>query len=415
MRACVRSYPPNFIKQGDVFIYTFFNYYCYFVQVPEETADILKRNNFQWEYRGVIKVKGKQPMTTYFIIGGGDHTLESSGIISLDHIKVVDEQAVSFPKKIKIGKTGKDIELCEINGNSLHSGPKPLNTAICNGAASSHLAVERCTADLSKDKVVTVNNVESDPSMQKECTQNVTESRKEHGNNVTECCEKKEENVTESHEKNEKNVTESQESEKNLLTVDRVEENVTESKKSDLSANEQCDLKSQRDPSLTKQCGKEDILNIDEVKCKNSDTESEQTGKHISKEEPHTLRITVPSVSAKHESEPNISERCKNEQDVRRKSKSETNLTIITCKAIPSSGKTTCNKTDGKNGLKLQNTDVKPVNCFKTKITCNGLEPSKYDEFCEKSCEHERVIVGNTEVIMRKSVRMKDNDLEQTT
>lgn len=365
-------------------------------------------------------------MTTYFITGGGDHTLESSGIISLDHIKVVDEQIVSSPKKVKIGKTGKDIELCEINGNSLHSGLKTLNTAICNGAASSHLVVEKHTTDLSKDMVVTVNDVKSDSGMQKECTQDVTESHKEHGKNVTESCEKNEyhvteshekneENVTESHKKSEKNVTESQEKENSLITADRVEENVTESRNGDLSANEKCDLKSQKDSSLTRQCGKEDRLNIDEVKRKKSDTESEQTGKPISKEEPHTLRVIDPSVSAKHESEPNISDRCKNEQDVRRKSKSETNLTIITCKAIPSSGKSTYNKTDGKNGLKIQNTDVKPVNCFKTKISCNGLEQSKYDEFCEKSSEHERVTVGSTEVIMRKSVRMKDSDLEQTT
>ena len=44
--------------------------YIFFLkQVPEETAEILKRNNFVWEYRGVTKVKGKPPMKTYFITG----------------------------------------------------------------------------------------------------------------------------------------------------------------------------------------------------------------------------------------------------------------------------------------------------------------------------------------------------------
>ncbi|KAK3584553.1 hypothetical protein CHS0354_030558 [Potamilus streckersoni] len=42
------------------------------IQVPEETAKILIRSNFKYEYRGVINVKGKPPMTTYFILPDRD-------------------------------------------------------------------------------------------------------------------------------------------------------------------------------------------------------------------------------------------------------------------------------------------------------------------------------------------------------
>ncbi|KAL3859779.1 hypothetical protein ACJMK2_009973 [Sinanodonta woodiana] len=42
------------------------------IQVPEETAKILIKSNFKYEYRGVINVKGKPPMTTYFILPDSD-------------------------------------------------------------------------------------------------------------------------------------------------------------------------------------------------------------------------------------------------------------------------------------------------------------------------------------------------------
>ncbi|KAL4234423.1 cAMP biosynthetic process [Mactra antiquata] len=50
------------------------------IQVPEQTAEILKNNNFTWEYRGMIKVKGKPPMTTYFITGQADDISHSPNI-----------------------------------------------------------------------------------------------------------------------------------------------------------------------------------------------------------------------------------------------------------------------------------------------------------------------------------------------
>lgn len=37
------------------------------LQVPENTADILREAGIDCEYRGIIKVKGKEPMKTYFI------------------------------------------------------------------------------------------------------------------------------------------------------------------------------------------------------------------------------------------------------------------------------------------------------------------------------------------------------------
>ncbi|XP_060564084.1 adenylate cyclase type 2-like isoform X2 [Ruditapes philippinarum] len=70
------------------------------VQVREETAEILKRQNFKWEYRGVIKVKGKEPMTTYFITGIQDDsdplitspvTINDPAIISPDQINIENE------------------------------------------------------------------------------------------------------------------------------------------------------------------------------------------------------------------------------------------------------------------------------------------------------------------------------------
>ncbi|XP_055955561.1 adenylate cyclase type 2 [Patella vulgata] len=38
------------------------------IQVPEHTAELLKSSHFQIQYRGIISVKGKEPMKTYFIL-----------------------------------------------------------------------------------------------------------------------------------------------------------------------------------------------------------------------------------------------------------------------------------------------------------------------------------------------------------
>jgi hypothetical protein len=37
-------------------------------QVPEKTAMILIEAGFQNEYKGLTKVKGKEPMKTYFVL-----------------------------------------------------------------------------------------------------------------------------------------------------------------------------------------------------------------------------------------------------------------------------------------------------------------------------------------------------------
>ncbi|WAR11788.1 ADCY2-like protein [Mya arenaria] len=50
------------------------------IQVPEKTAEILQDAGFKWEYRGKIKVKGKPPMTTYFIIANPDHSIRASHV-----------------------------------------------------------------------------------------------------------------------------------------------------------------------------------------------------------------------------------------------------------------------------------------------------------------------------------------------
>ncbi|XP_052232628.1 adenylate cyclase type 2-like isoform X2 [Dreissena polymorpha] len=60
------------------------------IQVPEATAQILMRKGFAWEYRGITKVKGKQPMTTYFITSSCDRTILSS-VVSLDRIQILNE------------------------------------------------------------------------------------------------------------------------------------------------------------------------------------------------------------------------------------------------------------------------------------------------------------------------------------
>ncbi|XP_053401460.1 adenylate cyclase type 2-like isoform X2 [Mercenaria mercenaria] len=88
------------------------------VQVPEETAEILKRHNFKWEYRGVIKVKGKEPMTTYFITGIPDDNdplvtspvkINDSAVISHDQVNVENVTEVSEEHILPAGKERKPL------------------------------------------------------------------------------------------------------------------------------------------------------------------------------------------------------------------------------------------------------------------------------------------------------------------
>ncbi|CAG5124789.1 unnamed protein product, partial [Candidula unifasciata] len=44
------------------------------IQVPEDTATVLAKNGYCLEYRGLTKVKGKQPMKTYFLQAGYEGT-----------------------------------------------------------------------------------------------------------------------------------------------------------------------------------------------------------------------------------------------------------------------------------------------------------------------------------------------------
>lgn len=41
-------------------------YFCF--QVPEKTAEVLIEEGFDCQYKGITQVKGKQPMTTYFVL-----------------------------------------------------------------------------------------------------------------------------------------------------------------------------------------------------------------------------------------------------------------------------------------------------------------------------------------------------------
>ncbi|KAL5022129.1 hypothetical protein ScPMuIL_001284, partial [Solemya velum] len=47
------------------------------IQVPEQTGKILIKNGFSWEYRGITNVKGKKPMTTYYILRPQTVSLDS--------------------------------------------------------------------------------------------------------------------------------------------------------------------------------------------------------------------------------------------------------------------------------------------------------------------------------------------------
>ena len=57
----------------EIKIYITYSYIFLYIQVPEKTAEVLIDEGFSCQYKGITQVKGKQPMTTYFVLYQSTH------------------------------------------------------------------------------------------------------------------------------------------------------------------------------------------------------------------------------------------------------------------------------------------------------------------------------------------------------
>lgn len=362
--------------------------------MPEDTAEILKRNKFQWETRGTIKVKGKQPMMTYFIVGSGNTRLPSK-TIALDQVKLINEEM-------------SESKSTSCNGREI-SNPKnmrPTNSKkFCNGNVVRFSDVREEDSDLESSFSKSVKNGNVMTGKQANNEQNVAESPK--SEHVTETEQVNQLIVTESHG-GERNLTELKEKNQNVIESQKCVENVTEpvDKGNQSHKSEGRVLKRQQEVSGLS----ESQENVDKASAKDKTNVIDEqrgdiivTGKNNSEVlircEPRKLVASKSEecLANRRNSEPNVSHR-----------KSETNLT----ERRNSEQNVTSRKSDGrcdKNGIVAPSADAKKLNCYRTKICVNGMEKSKYDEFCEKSDEHEHVVVDNCDVIMRRSLKLKKN------
>lgn len=358
-------------------------------------------------------------MTTYFITCAANKY--QSEVISLEEVRLLNEQKVAYQTKSKYGHNS-DHPGILVNG---HSGKKVVisETVVCNGKLIPHRDREQekpCSAEIERNHVTVLN----------EKSENLTEIAKpekkvsaipethvaESSNREVKVIESQKSDVKETESvQNEPAVAESHASVHKVTETQTNVKNVTETGKREDNQSHTSD-KSASEPQKG-HAGSSESQDSSNSSVNKNVTEKESEGDHIVTGSQRNSQVTVI---------------CSSEQNDQADSDSQT--VTVTCggrKGSLENGtenkmsetkrdsvksgddiKTSVAKCD-KNGIIPKGTSATP--CYKTKISCNGLGKSKYDEFCEKSDEHEHMLVGDCDVVMRKSLKSKKNVIDQNT
>jgi len=335
-------------------------------------------------------------MTTYFIISSAKKF--QSEVISLDEVRLLNEQRVAFQMKNK-------------NRNSDHSGiltngvnkrkeviGEPMN---CNGMAGKHdREAERSRP--SSGELERNNACES--NINSECesvssTSQLTESPRRQSNGTVSLTS--EQSVTDS------NISDT---------------NVTDSPKSSCSvtkAHGMAQLQVIAPEAQKLNTGSsESQVNVTENKTV---TQNSTSKKNVTGECEGDLIVTgsqkkekVTSIGVNNQS--NQSKDSQQSATEKRDSLGEQSATDSKSGSPKHYEKRASSKCD-KNGIIIsKEIDAKGTQRFKTKIVCNGtgnVDKSNYDEFNEQSDDHEHVTVGGHDVVMRKSLKLKNNIIDQ--